>query len=520
MSRPTLAPGVVEGQTLRGDLEIDADVAVIGSGAGGAVAAAVLAKSGLRVVILEEGGYFTSNRFRMLEDEAFGNLYQESGMRTTEDLSVAIFQGRAVGGTTVINWTTSIRAPGEVIEHWRDDFGAANLSPRDLIPHYEAVEERLSIREIPMDRLNSSNRALFDGCRALGYQVRRLSRNVKDCDYNGYCGYGCPVDAKQSMHLTYLPDAMNHGATLISRARVDRLQHRRGKVVAAEATLLDAFGTSPTGATLKLRAKRFLLAAGAIGTPAILLRSGAPDPHLVTGARTMLHPTVAQLGEMPEPADGFQGAPQGVGSHEFADRGDQVGFFIECTPMQPMLMATAIPSFGAPHRAAMERFRHLVPFIGLTIDGRHADVPGGRVRVMESGAPVLDYRVADRTWEAIRDAQKTMARLQLAAGALRSLTSHQAPIVIEKEADLAKLDAADFGPSRLGVITAHVMGGAAVSDDPRRGVVRSEDFRHHQLSNLHVVDGSIFPSGPGVNPQELIFALAHLVATRCAEAWA
>jgi choline dehydrogenase-like flavoprotein len=519
MTSLDLKPGLVEGQTLKGHLEATTDICIIGSGAGGAVAAAVLGDKGLQVMVLEEGGYFTRDRFRMREEEAFPQLYQEGGLRSTEDLSIAVFQGRAVGGTTVVNWTTCFRTPETVIDHWRERFAVRGIDHASLVPHWEQVERRLNIQEIPLDLVNKSNRSLYEGCQALGYDAAPLRRNVNGCARTGYCGYGCPIDAKQSMLVTYLPDAMNSGATVVSRVRVDRFELEGDQAGALHCTLLDAFGLNPTGATLTVHAKRFILSAGAIGTPSILLRSGAPDPHDRLGRRTFLHPTIVQTAIFDELVEGYRGAPQGVASHHFAHRGDKVGFFLEAAPVQPALISIALPGFGPDHRKRMELIKHMVPHVALVIDGHHEGEEGGRVRLRKSGAPVLDYRVTDKQREAMREAHKTMAKIQLAAGAKRSSTGHTNLVVIEKEGDLRKLDEADYGSSRLGIFSAHVMGGAGMSDDPKLGVVRSEDLRHHQLRNVHVIDGSVFPTSLGVNPQESIYGLAHLVATRLAAAW-
>ncbi len=509
-----LLPGVLEGQTVSGALELSADVCIIGSGAGGAVTAAILARAGKSVVVIEEGGYFTSKRFRMREEEAFPQLYQEGGQRVTKDLSVSVFQGRAVGGTTVVNWTTSFRTPESTVDLWRREHAVGGLTSADLAPHFDAVEARLGVAEIPLGLANRANMLLREGAEKLGIATAPLRRNVIGCAHTGYCGYGCPIDAKQSMLITYLPEAMDAGAAVISRCRVERLRFEGTRAVALEGTFLDAWGLQPTGATLRLRAKTFVLAAGAIGTPSILIRSGAPDPHQRTGARTFLHPTIVQAAIMDEVVDGFRGAPQSIASHHHAHRGDEVGFFLEAAPVQPALMALALPGFGPAHRERMQQIRHFVPHIALSIDGHHPGEEGGRVTVRESGAPVLDYRVSDKVWRAMREAHRVMARIQLATGARQSITGHTRPVIIEKEADLSKLDEADYGPSKLGVFSAHVMGGAGMSDDPKKGVVRSTDLRHHQVDNLHVIDGSVFPTSLGVNPQESIYGLAHLMAGR------
>ena len=519
MSPRPLPAGVTEGQTLTGHTDLAADVCVIGSGAGGAVAAAHLAQAGFQVLVVEEGGYFTQDRFRMQEEDCYPHLYQESAQRTSKDLSVAIFQGRAVGGTTVVNWTTCFRTPESTVERWRTHHAVGGVDVAALDPHWAAVEARLGIEKIELAAVNQNNRLLYDGCRKLGFEVDTLARNVRGCARTGYCGMGCPIEAKQSMLITYLPDAMDAGAAVLSRCRVERLELEGGEVKALHGRLMDALGVGFTGGTVTVRARRFILAAGAIGSPTLLIRSGAPDPHRRAGARTFLHPVIVSAGEYEGPVHGYHGAPQGVASHHHARRGDDVGFFLEAAPLYPLLMATAIPGWGLQHRATMARLPHFAAHIALAIDGHHEGEEGGRVEVLPSGRPALDYVVSDKTWAAFREAQKVLARVQLASGAKRVMTLHTEPVIMASEAEVAKLDDAPFAPNRVGVFSAHQMGGCGMSDDPKRGVVRSEDLRHHQVENLHVVDGSVFPTSCGVNPQLSIYGLSRLIAHRLAAAW-
>lgn len=224
-------------------------------------------------------------------------------------------------------------------------------------------------------------------------------------------------------------------------------------------------------------------------------------------------------GEYEGEVHGYHGAPQGVASHHHAHRGDDVGFFLEAAPLYPLLMATAMPAWGTQHRETMEHLPRFAAHIALAIDGHHDGEEGGRVEVLPSGRPALDYVVSDKIWAAFREAQKVMARVQLASGAKRIMTLHNEPLIMTSEADLARIDDAPYAPNRVAVFSAHQMGGCGMSDEPKRGVVRSEDLRHHQLENLHVIDGSVFPTSCGVNPQLSIYGLAHLMATRLIEVW-
>jgi choline dehydrogenase-like flavoprotein len=509
------SPGVIDGSAASADLDLSADVCVIGSGAGGAVVAAVLAEAGIGVLLVEEGGYYTHADFDMREAHTVPKLYQESLQRTTADLAISILQGRAVGGTTVVNWTTSFRTPEDVVEHWQKRHAVGGFRYADLVPHYEAIEARLSIREADVAGMNRNNKKLYDGCQAKGLSVAPTRRNVYQCVQSGYCGTGCPVNAKRSMLVTCVPDALDAGARLLFRCRVDRLVVAGGAVSAAEATLLDAGGYGVTGKRATIKARRFVLAGGAINTPAVLLRSGLDGGGLV-GTRTFLHPVIGSTGLYDEPIEAFYGAPQSAASHAFAHRGEDVGFFMEASPGYPMLASTAMPGFGAAHAKLMEGLSRRTVHIALAIDGFHDDVPGGTVKLRPSGAPLLEYVIPPRIWSAFRLAQKKLAEIGFASGAREVTTLHDPPLTMTSEAEIGRIDAAPWAPCSVGVFTAHQMGGCRMGDDPARSVVRSEDLRHHALKNLHIVDGSVFPTSLGVNPQESIYGLARLMATRIA----
>ena len=518
----TLPAGITEGQTLTADLEVGCDVCIIGSGPGGAMAAEVLSKAGLSVIVLEEGGWFTKERFRQREDEAYPLLYQEGGQRTTKDTAITVLQGRAVGGGTVVNWTTCFRTPDEVVDHWRSKHGAASVTSKDLVPHWEWTEQRLNITEIPLAATNRNNRLLYDGAKALGLVALPVKRNVRGCALTGSCGHGCPIDAKQSMAVTILPDAIAAGAALVSRCRVDKIVYQGARAVRVEGSFLDAFGREETGIKAIVKPRMVIASAGAINTPAVLLRSGTPDASGMLGRRTFLHPVIASVALFPDEVNGFFGAPQSIASHAFAHRqqetaGEEVGYFLEAGPVHPMLSSVAWGGFGRDHLAFMKQLPHAAAHLALTIDGFHDDVVGGQVSLTPSGRAVLDYPIVERQWRALRHAQTTMAKIALATGAHTIGTGHDPTLVIKSEADIKKIDDMPWAPCKVAVFSAHQMGGCLMSDDAKRGVVRSVDLRHHDIENLYVVDGSVFPTSLGVNPQLSIYGLARLAATRIAE---
>lgn len=501
------------------DVALECDVCVIGSGAGGAHVAARLASAGKRVVVLEAGSHRTSADFNMREQEMYAQLYQDGGNRATADASISILQGRTLGGSTVVNWTTSFRTPEHVTKWWAEHHGVRGLDQAALTPHWERVEARLGIAEAAPALMNANNLVLRDGARKLGWKSSPLRRNVRDCANTGYCGQGCPVDAKQSMLITLIPEAVDAGADVYANVRVDTLHSGADRrVTRVDGSVLDAATNLPTGAKVRVEAKLTVMCGGGINNPALLLRSEIGNTNGRVGKRTFLHPVCGTIATFDRRIDPFAGAPQSYASHHFAERGERMGFFLEAAPMLPMLSSTAMPGMGPELSANMAQLPMSNLIISLGIDGFDPADPdeGGTVTVHPDGRPKVDYKWTPRLEEAFREGTKACAKLQLAAGATRVASLHNRPVLLESEADLAQLDAADYGKLHHKVFSAHVMGGCVMGGDPRSSVVDST-LRHHEFDNLFIVDGSVFPTSLGVNPQLSIYGLAswaseHLIA--------
>ncbi|MEY3013961.1 MAG: hypothetical protein RIT45_2696 [Pseudomonadota bacterium] len=504
------------GSDLSGETALRCDVVVVGSGAGGAVTAAGLAEAGHDVLLLEEGGDHTRADFDLQEATAYPMLYQDRGARSTADMAMTVLQGRSVGGSTTVNWTTCYRTPERILANWRAHHGLEALTEAELAPHFSAVERRLSIGTWPESAANANNRRLLEGARKLGWQADSTRRNVRGCANSGYCGVGCPVDGKQAMHVTFVPDLLRAGGRLIADCRVETVEvDASGRARGVVASVLDRQTGKPSGATVRVEAKVVVLSAGAINTPAVLLRSGISDGPV--GRRTFLHPVVGMAGEYDEKIQGFYGAPQSIASHQFIDRGERYGFFLEAVPVQPMLIAFASGQFGTPLRQLMGRLDHLSVLIGLLVDGLDPAEPAGHVELDAHGRVRLHYPLGPAHAEAFAAMHDSLARLHLAAGAGGVTSLHLDPVVVRSEADLPSLAAAPYGALEHGIFTAHQMGGAAMGRDPARSVVRP-DHRHHRVEGLYVVDGSVLPSALGVNPSETIYGLAHRARGFVAEA--
>ncbi len=506
---------VVDASRLERDITLEADVVIVGTGAGGGTAAEILTAAGLSVLMVEEGPLKTARDFRMRESEAYPQLYQESAARKTRDKAITILQGRCVGGGTTVNWTSSFRTPPTTLAYWQREFGLAEFTTEAMAPWFARMEERLSIAPWAAPP-NANNATLARGAARLGIMAPTIRRNVKGCADLGYCGMGCPLDAKQSMLVTTVPAALARGATLVTRARAERFALTGDRVTAVEAVAMDATGVRPTARRLTLRARVFLAAAGAIGTPALLLRSRAPDPQGLVGKRTFLHPTLVSAARMPERIDGFAGAPQSIYSDHFLDStpvDGPMGYKLETPPLHPILTAITLPDDGEGHARWMRDFRNMQVVLALMRDGFNPDSPGGTVRLRDDGTPELDYPLTPFVWEGVRRAFLTMAEIQFAAGATMVSPVHATGMAFGSLAQAkAAIAAFDLKPLVTKVVSAHVMGGAPFGPDPRRSVVDVRG-RHHHLANLYVVDGSLFPTSIGANPQLSIYAFAARLAT-------
>ena len=503
-------------------MHFDADVAIVGTGAGGGVAAEILAQAGLHVIMIEEGPHKTAADFRMLERQAYPDLYQESAGRKTKDKAINILQGRAVGGSTTVNWTASFRTPPAALRFWQERFAVRSSSESDLAPWFERMERRLNIAPWALPP-NGNNDVLRRGCAKLGIPSAVVPRNVNGCRNLGYCGMGCPVDAKQSMLVSTIPEALARGAVLLSRARAERLQRTGDRITTLECRALDADGLRPGPHKISVRARHFVLAAGAIGSPALLLRSALPDPHKRVGVRTFLHPVVLSSALMPEVVNGFSGAPQSVYSDHFLDEAPidgPLGYKLEVPPLHPVLMATTFVGYGRGHSATMAATANAQAIIAIMRDGFHERSTGGTVELRSDGSPVLDYPLSEVVWEAARRALRTMARIQFAAGATTVIPLHEDahPYATLAQAEAA-IDRLDMAPLRTRVVSAHVMGGCGMGEDPAASVVDSFG-KHHHLANLSVFDGSIFPTSLGANPQLSIYGMTARNAARLGQALA
>ncbi|MCE9677641.1 GMC family oxidoreductase [Shewanella sp. AS1] len=507
----------INGSQLDAPISLEADVVIVGSGAGGGVAAEILAQAGLSVIIVEGGPLKSSSSFDMEERHAYPNLYQQAGALKTKDKAIGIFQGRAVGGSTTINWTTAIRTPEPTLAYWQAERSVSGLTAESLSPWFDKMEQRLNISPWAIAP-NRNNQALLHGCQSLGWQYSQVSRNVKGCWNTGYCGMGCPVNAKQSMLVTSIPAALDLGATLVSHVRVTKIEHHKDKIYALKGQTLNE-SLNWTGVECLFKAKHYILSAGSIHTPVLMLQSKLPDPHQIIGKGICLHPTLLSGGLFNDAINAHSGAPQTVYSDQFVwqDGAEgELGYKLEVPPVHPVLLASKTLGFGLSHAELMAQFNQLQVTIALIRDGFHPDSPGGQVHLTDHGF-VLDYPLDSLFWRAARRAFASMAELQFAAGAQKVLPmSDGVPFLSSWSEAKRAIEEMSLAPLKTIVASAHVMGGCPMGDDPKKAMV-DDKGRSHYFENLSVMDGSIFPTSLGANPQLSIYGITARNATLLAQ---
>ena len=369
------------------------DVAVIGSGAG--ITAELLARAGLKVILVEEGPLKSSGDFNQQEATAYPSLYQESAACKTQDKAIDILQGRYVGGSTTVNWTSSFRTPVTTLDDWRDNYNRSTYGNDQSEAYSSQAEQRLHIRPwlIPA---NENNDLLRRGATQLGIGAAAIARNVKGCWNLGSCGLGCPTIAKRSMLVTTIPAALDSGAMLLVETRAERFELVNGRV----ASLLCLHLDQPAGAVnksrdaIKIVAKHYALAAGAINSLAVLLRSAASGPRSRLGLRTFLHPAVMSAAVMGHKVEGWHGAPQTIYSDHFLEKqpvDGPIGYKLEAPPLHPVIFPSTVPGIGRQQADLLRKFPNSYVLLALLRDGFHSGAPGGKVKLRSDGAPLLDY---------------------------------------------------------------------------------------------------------------------------------
>jgi choline dehydrogenase-like flavoprotein len=496
---------VARGRELSGDVALTCDAVVVGTGAGGSVMLRELARAGVDAIALEEGGYHTSADFTQDEARMIPMLFQDCGGRTTKDLGIRVLQGRGVGGSTVHNTNLCKRTPDEILEIWGRAYGVKGCSPAEMRPSFEAIEQDLSVSRIDPALLNRNNDALRRGVERLGWKGAVLSHNRVGCQLSGFCELGCAYDAKQNALKVVVPQALAAGARVYADVRAERVTFEAGRVTGIDAVALDASGAPR--ARVRITAKVVVLAASAVGSAALALASGLPDPHDQLGRDLRIHPGAVAAGTFDEQLDSWRGIPQSYECTEHLDfaEGSDKRVWILPAFAHPIGTASTLPGFGASHMRAMREYPRLAVFTAMVHDETRGKV------TLEGGRPSIDYRLSEPDRQQLAKGLVACARLLFAAGAREVTIPAIPPVRLRSPAELDALDTSFVRPHSVPLTAVHPMGTLRMGEDPTRSVVDSTG-EHHGVRGLFVADGSLFPTSLGGPPQISIYSFAHHLA--------
>lgn len=494
------------------DLDLGADVVVVGSGAGGAMAARQLAAAGLAVVLLEEGGHRTAADFNQREGQMLPLLFQDGGGRGTVDGAVSVLQGRGIGGSTVHNTNLCKRAPEPVLREWAERLGLGGWSPEALAPDYAAVEAELSVQPMGEADVNRNNAVLRRGVERLGWRGALLSHNRRGCQRSGFCELGCAYNAKENAQKLLVPDAVRRGARVYAGVRVDRVLLEGRRAAGVLGHVVDERGRRGPG--VRVRARAVCLGGSAVGSAALSLRSGLPDPHERLGRGLRLHPGVAVAGVFEgEDIAGWQGIPQ---SYECTEKlrfepGAADRSWILAAFAHPGGYAAVQPGFGRAHADLMRRYRQTAVVAAML-----HDETSGQVAVGLGGRLELRYELSAPDQRALLRGVAACAEILLSAGAAQVMVPLVEPLILTRPDEVGRIVGHQYRPLDPLLTSVHPMGTMALSVDPRQGVVDPRG-RHHQVAGLYVVDGGLFPTSLGGPPQISIYAAGRKVARSVAE---
>jgi choline dehydrogenase-like flavoprotein len=486
---------------------LDADVIVIGTGAGGAAAGAELAEAGFDVLFVEEGSYNPTSSFSPTSTESVPRLYRDAGATAILGRPpIPYLEGRTVGGTTVLNGGMTYRPPDDVLASWETITGSPDMGPAGLEPLLERAE-----RSVHADRqldvsVGNDSRLMARGAQKLGWKVEVNRRNQVACVGANNCVFGCPTGAKQSTLVSYLPRAVRHGARIATEIRVDRLLIEGGRCVGASGRSVNPATRRPE-TRIELHAPITIVACGAVQTPFLLKRHGVGRPSRQLGRNFLCHPNAKVVAIYPHVVNAWQGVSQWAQVREFHDEG--ILFAENFVP--PTAIAANLPAIGSEMSALMRQYNNMV-VSGVLVE----DSTTGRVSRSVLGMPLVNYQITP--WDHARFLRgvRLLATLHFEMGAERViLPFHNLPIARSID-DLARIEDTQRHMETLELFTVHLMGTARMGSDPRQSVV-GLDGQLWDLPGAYVADASLFPTAIGVNPQIGIMALATRVAERIIE---
>lgn len=493
-------------------IRLKADVVVVGAGAGGSILAFELANAGRSVIILESGPYVPSSEFHEDMAETMERMYVDGALQVNSTFDVPVFQGRCVGGSTVIDAGVAFRAPDYVLNQWVKDYDLKDLAPEKLRPYFEKVEQRLSVHINEPHEINECANKVVQGCDELGWSWKPLARTVKQCALTGHCLAGCASDRKQSAMVTYLPWAIASGARLYSDCHVWEILTNNGRASGVLADVVDP-NSNEKVSEIRVDAQLVVVAAGAVQSPMLLQKSGLGRQSGWLGRNLYLNPFVSIIGKFPDPVYGWRGALPGVYVDEFLGPKHGQTLMISGLPAPVQLLATGGLGVARSHMDFMLDYR-FYSMLQLFVQ----DAGQGYVHwngEADNGSKNIEWNLSKSNFDDLKTALRSAGRIFFAAGAekvlLPTFNSSIANSVFELDKVIDKIPFGSLGLYSLRVASLAPSSTCRMGSDPFASVVNPKG-ELHDMHGVFVADASILPTSVTVSPRMTLCAIASYIA--------
>jgi choline dehydrogenase-like flavoprotein len=479
------------------------DVCIIGSGAGGAVAAYELSEMGYDVILVEEGKYYTKNDYDGKPLNNMKTMWRGAGSTVSFGIPpISIPTGKCVGGTTTINSATCFRTPEHIVEQWNKNL-KIDVNYEGLESYFERVEKIVHVTELQWDVLGNCAKVVKRGADALGLHCRPLKHNVKNCKGCGTCQFGCVEGAKQSTDVTYIPLALQNKAVLLTQCKASKILFKGNKAYGVECTVNDDLGNVKT--QCRVYAKVIICACGTLITPLLLKKSGIRNKHL--GKHLQIHPCSRVVALMDEEVNGWIGVSQGAYIDDYADE----GIMLEGIFVHPSILAASLPGVGKEFFSLAEQFSHIAAFGVMVHDTGQGKVFGNL------NMPLSWYNIAEKDIQTLKNGIGYLANIFFAAGAKHVYTPIAGFNEMHSERNVHDLLSTHIKRTQIPEIFAfHPLGTCRMAGDSTLGVV-DDCGKVFNTENVYIADGSIVPTSLGVNPQITIMALATKISQQLAD---